>query len=87
MGNYYISTCHDCKETVMWSKCPEEWAEINHIAAFCHFHEGHDTQLFGCYDDESYNRAYSEEYHDFGICDPDEYIPLQIKKQVKGEAE
>lgn len=81
MGNYYISTCHDCKETVMWSKCPKGWAEIKHNIAFCHFHEGHDTQLFGDYDDESYSRAHLEEYHYFGIMDTDEYIPSQIKRQ------
>ncbi|QFR56298.1 hypothetical protein PPK15_gp85 [Bacillus phage 000TH010] len=80
MGTYYISTCHDCKETVQWGKCPEEWAKINHNVAFGFFHKGHDIQLFGDYDDESWSRAYSKEYHNFGILNPDEYIPLQIER-------
>ncbi|QUS12827.1 hypothetical protein KEM64_15085 [Bacillus velezensis] len=87
MGHYYISTCHDCKETVMWSKCPEGWAKINHNTAFGHFHKGHDIQLFGDYDDESYSRAHSEEYHYFGIMDTDEFEKamhdFKMSKEIK----
>jgi hypothetical protein len=30
MATYYLSACHDCKEQVMWDKCPREQGEEWH---------------------------------------------------------
>lgn len=61
MGVYYISACHDCKERVMWLKCPKETAENWHEE----FHKGHEAELGIDEDDEFYDRIW--EYKDLGV--------------------
>jgi hypothetical protein len=62
MSIYYMSACHDCKEWVMWAKCPESQAEKWHKD----FHRGHRTELSNDYDDEFYDKLISD-YKKLGI--------------------
>ncbi|MEC3639789.1 hypothetical protein [Bacillus halotolerans] len=77
MSTHYISTCHDCKETLMWDRVAEEQAKEWHKNIFNKEHKGHDTQFFGDYDSESWDRAHDDDYYDLGIQDDETYITIR----------
>ena len=70
MGTYYISVCHNCKEQVMWDKCPKEQGEIWHEEYTENFHKAHNTQFDSDYNDDFYDSIY--DYSDLGVCDIEE---------------
>jgi hypothetical protein len=72
MATYYLSACHDCKEQVMWDKCPREQGEEWHKEYTEAFHKGHNTQFDSDYNDEFYDKIFR--YMDLGVCDMDEVI-------------
>lgn len=67
MAIYYISACHDCKEKVMWAKCPIETAEIYHEEFENILHKGHNVELGHDMDDNFYFGLTG--YGDLGIKD------------------
>jgi len=56
MSTYYLSACHDCKERVMWNKCPEEQGEKWHDKYVETSHKGHNTQFDSDYNDDFYDQ-------------------------------
>lgn len=66
MSVYYISSCHDCQERVMWIKVErwkaEEWHE--------YFHKGHNTEFGDDFQDEFYDRVWT--YENLGIKEGEE---------------
>lgn len=54
MGVYYISACHDCKESITWPKYTKESCEVFHND----FHAGHKKEFGFDTDDEFYDRIW-----------------------------
>ena len=77
MSVYYISACHDCKTTVMWSKVTEQLAQQWHN----NYHRGHCTE-FGHDEDDEFYYDRTSGYKDEGIADGDDF-PSRSESPIK----